>query len=165
MRAPDRRLLALGVGLPVLAAALAGGLGGPLDLAVGLALLVVAALGFGALTAEGGWARGALGTYAAALVTQGALVSLPFLAWFDVWLTTFVGFVATVSMVAAACLPYLDRRPPPDFADEGPVDPVEAARWSARPLEARGRVLLLVYSQALVVGNGLLVWHTIRVHG
>lgn len=163
MTSADRRLVVQGAGLPALAALVAGALGGPLDLALGLAMLVVAALGFGALTARGGWARGALGTYLAAVAAEAVLVSLPFLTWFDVWLTTFAGFAATVATVAAACLPYLDRRPPPDFA-EGPADPDEVARWQARPLDGRGRILLLVYSQAVVAANGLLVWHVVRSH-
>lgn len=133
-----------------------------LRLAAGLALLATAAGFFSELVRADGWAKGGISTYVVALVSLVVELTLPFLAWYDLWLTTLCGFGATLSAVTAASMPYLDRRKVPDMMDE-PADDASLA-IPARELSPRSQSLLLVYSQLVMLGNFLVVWYTIHHH-
>ena len=154
------RLVFCGVGLSALLLAL--GLI-ELRLAAGLALLSAAGGIFSELVREDGWAKGALGTYAVVVASLAVELTLPFLSWYDLWLTTLCGFGATLSAVTAAGLPYLERGKVPDMMDQRPADDASMS-IPARELGPRSQKLLLVYSQLVMVGNFLVVWHTIRQH-
>jgi len=141
----------------------AWGAGLPVLLALGLGLMLVAAVLFGRLHAQGGWAPGATGSYLFAIVALGAQITLAFLDWFDVWLTGLVGFGATVAVVTVACLPFLDRTHVPDPSEDEPPDG-QPLRYEGRPLDRPGRLLLLAYSQIVVAANALITLHTFRAH-
>lgn len=159
----DRRFLVLAtLGLAVVAAV--AGLGGlPLALSLGLYLLAVAGGLFVRLHARGGWAEGAYGSYAFALVALGLQLSLAFLDGFDLWLAGLTGFGATVGLVTVACLPFLDRTHVPDPTEDLPPDG-QPERIEGKPLDRSGRLLLLAYSQVVVAANGLITWHTFHAH-
>lgn len=163
MNPRDRRFL-LGAAVVVVAVGGGAGFAGfPVELALGLALLLVAAVLFGRLHALGGWAPGAVGSYlfaAAALTLQ---ITLAFIEWFDVWLAGLAGFGATVAVVTVACLPYLDRTHVADPSEDPPADG-QPLRYEGRPLDRPGRLLLVAYSQIVVVANGLITLHTFRAH-
>jgi hypothetical protein len=138
-------------------------LGLPVVLALGLYLVVVAGALIARLHAQGGWARGAFGSYAFAAAALALQLTLAFLDAFDMWLAGFTGFGATVGVVLAGCQPFLDRTHVPDPADDPPADG-QPLRYEGRPLDRAGLVLLLLYSQVVVAANGLLTWHTFRSH-
>ena len=158
----DRRFLLVSLGGVGAVAATAWGAGLPIALGLGLYLLVVAAGLFVRLHARGGWASGALGSYAFAVVALGLQLTLAFLDWFDLWLAGFAGFGATVGLVTVACLPFLDRTVVPDPSED--VPPEGPPRIEGRPLDRAGRLLLLAYSQVVVAANGLITWHTFHAH-
>jgi hypothetical protein len=162
-RLPLTRLLRfIALGLALSAASLALGWF-DLRLASGLALLWTAAGCFTELIRRDGWAAGGTSTYAVAAFSLVVALTLPFISWYDLWLTTLVGFSATLSAVTAACMPYLDRRQVPDMMDEVPSDDASLA-IPARPLKGGSQNLLILYSQMVMLGHFLVVWHTIHQH-
>ncbi len=136
-----------------------------LRLAAGLLLLAMAAAFYSELVQADGWATGGATTYGVAVVSLVIELTLPFISWYDLWLTSFCGFGATLSAVTAACMPYLDRRQVPDMMDEIPDGSDDSAlAIPAKALSPLSQNRLLLFSQLVMAGNFLIVWAIIHRH-
>jgi hypothetical protein len=158
-----KRALALGVlGIALAVGLFVAGVVG-LRLAAGIVLLAAAGGLFHELVRADGWASGGATTYGVALVSLVIELTLPFISWYDLWLTTLCGFGATLSAVTVACMPYLDRKKVPDMMDEVDSDDASLA-IPALDLSPRSQQHLLIFSQLVMLGNFLVVWATIHRH-
>ncbi len=154
-----RALIAAAVGLVISGALFATGL---IDLRLAGGFLLLAAAGgfYAELIRADGWASGGMTTYGVAVVALCIELCLPFLTWYDLWLTTFCGFGATLSAVTAACMPYLDRQKVPDMMDDVSSED-GALALPGKTLSPASQSQLLIFSQLVMLGNFLVVWGTI----